>query len=270
MAPKVEIQAVAKRFGAVEALAQIDLDLQANEFVSLVGVSGCGKSTLLSIIAGLQRPSQGQVLVDGQPVEGPGRDRGVVFQTATLLPWLTAQGNVEFALRGEPMGRAERRQVAREHLALVGLTGFEEAWPAQLSGGMQQRVALARSLCYRPQILLMDEPFGALDALTRHDMQELLTGIWETHRLTVLFVTHDIEEAVFISDRVVVMTPRPGRIESARVIDLARPRKPEIQSDPRFHELADSLLRGIRQQSQSGQPDQLSQTGQPDQPDRTG
>ncbi|MDR1387350.1 MAG: ABC transporter ATP-binding protein [Propionibacteriaceae bacterium] len=246
MAPKVEIKGVAKRFGSVEALARIDLDLQANEFVSLVGVSGCGKSTLLSIIAGLQRPSQGEVLIDGQPVVGPGRDRGVVFQSATLLPWLTAQGNVEFALRGEGLARAERRQVARRHLAQVGLAGFEEAWPAQLSGGMQQRVALARSLCYRPQILLMDEPFGALDALTRHDMQELLTEVWETHRLTVLFVTHDIEEAVFISDRVVIMSPRPGRIESARLVDLARPRQPEVQADPRFHELADDLLRSIR------------------------
>jgi NitT/TauT family transport system ATP-binding protein len=214
--------------------------------VSLVGVSGCGKSTLLSIIAGLQDPDEGTVVAGGRPVTGPGRDRGVVFQQATLLPWLTARKNVEFALAAEPLTRAERTAVALEHLALVGLTGFEDAYPAQLSGGMQQRVALARSLSYRPEILLMDEPFGALDALTRRDMQELLTAVWETHRLTVLFVTHDIEEAVFISDRVVTMTPRPGRIHADVAIPLARPRTAATLTDPAYHQLADELLTTIR------------------------
>ncbi len=150
-------------------------------------------------MAGLTAPSGGRVLVDGVPVTGPGRDRGVVFQQFTLLPWLSAQGNVEFALADEPISGAERAESARRHLALVGLQGFEDAFPAQLSGGMQQRVAIARSLSYRPRILLMDEPFGALDALTRRDMQRLLTRIWEQHRMTVLMITHDIEEALTIT-----------------------------------------------------------------------
>ncbi|MDR0783519.1 MAG: ArgE/DapE family deacylase, partial [Propionibacteriaceae bacterium] len=223
-----------------------DLTLGDQEFVSLVGVSGCGKSTLLAVIAGLVEPTSGEVLVSGKPVTGPGRDRGVVFQHATLLPWLTAQKTVEFALRGEPLSATQRRERARENLVLVGLEGFEDVYPAQLSGGMQQRVALARSLSYHPEILLMDEPFGALDALTRRDMQELLTEIWEAHRLTVLFVTHDIEEAVYISDRVVTMTPRPGRIHVQAEVDLARPRRLEMQSYPHFSELSRHLLKSIR------------------------
>jgi NitT/TauT family transport system ATP-binding protein len=246
MSAKVEIRGLVKRFANVTALDGVDLELAENEFVSLVGVSGCGKSTLLNVIAGLADATEGQVLVDGKPVTGPGRDRGVVFQSATLLPWMTAQGNVEFALRGEPISRSERSSIAREQLELVGLKGFEDAYPAQLSGGMQQRVALARSLSYRPQILLMDEPFGALDALTRRDMQELLTSVWEKHRLTVLFVTHDIEEAVYISDRVVTMTPRPGRIQAQALVQLERPRKVEHQSQPEFINLVDKLLATIR------------------------
>ena len=201
--PRVRVTDLSKRFDTVLAIEHIDLDLAVNEFVSVVGASGCGKSTLLSIIAGLTDATTGEVLVDGDVITGPGRDRGVVFQGFTMLPWLTAQGNVEFALRDEPIGRAERAKVAREHLALVGLDGFEDHFPSQLSGGMQQRVAIARSLSYKPQILLMDEPFGALDALTRREMQELLIEVWEKHRLTVLMVTHDIEEAILTSDRVV-------------------------------------------------------------------
>ncbi|MDR1237568.1 MAG: ABC transporter ATP-binding protein [Propionibacteriaceae bacterium] len=246
MRVKVAIRGLTKRFHNVTALEGVELELADNEFVSLVGVSGCGKSTLLNIIAGLADPTEGKVRVDGELVNGPGRDRGVVFQSATLLPWMTAQRNGEFARRGEPVSREDRRSVAREHLELVGLAGFEDVYPAQLSGGMQQRVALARSLSYRPQILLMDEPFGALDALTRREMQELLTEIWEAHRLTVLFVTHDIEEAVYISDRVVTMTPRPGRILSQVEIPLARPRRHEMQSQPEFVRLVDELLGTIR------------------------
>ena len=244
--PKVEVRGLSKHFGDFAALEDVNLALGEKEFVSLVGVSGCGKSTLLSIIAGLADPTSGEVLVDGEPITGPGRDRGVVFQQATLLPWLTALKNVEFGLRAEPLSADERRARAQEHLDLVGLTGFENAYPAQLSGGMQQRVALARSLSYRPKILLMDEPFGALDAITRRDMQELLTQVWETHRLTVLFVTHDIEEAVFISDRVVTMSPRPGRIHTEVDVDLARPRRAEMQTQPRFLELTRYLTRTIR------------------------
>jgi NitT/TauT family transport system ATP-binding protein len=251
--PKVEIVDVRKEFvGRRETVVAVDgvsLTLADNEFVSLVGTSGCGKSTLLSIVAGLQEPTEGHVLVDGQPVDGPGRDRGVVFQTYTLFPWLTALENVEFALRDEPLSRSERRARAREQLQLVGLEQFADAHPSQLSGGMKQRVAIARALSYHPKILLMDEPFGALDALTRQLMQELLTRVWEQHRLTVLFVTHDVEEAVYVSDRVVVMTNRPGRLKAEIPIDLPRPRSYEIVSSPEFAQLHGQVLTAIREES---------------------
>ena len=235
-APRISVQGVTMRFGDVEALHRVDLDFRENEFVAVVGASGCGKSTLLSIIGGLLAPTEGDVLVDGEPVTGPGRDRGSVFQTPALLPWLTAQGNVEFALQGEPMSRVERREVARARLQDVKLSGFEEAYPAQLSGGMQQRLALARSLSYRPSILLMDEPFGALDALTRQEMQLLLTQVWESNRMTVMMVTHDIDEAVYTADRVVVMTPRPGEIREEIKIDLPRPRTQAEMDSDLFHD----------------------------------
>jgi NitT/TauT family transport system ATP-binding protein len=251
--PRLEIVSLRKKFQTgrrtITALDGASMSLGENEFVSLVGTSGCGKSTLLSIVAGLQEPTDGEVLVDGRPVLGPGRDRGVVFQTYTLFPWLSARGNVEFALRGHGMGARERRDVAREHLKLVGLEDFEDARPSQLSGGMKQRVAIARALSYRPAILLMDEPFGALDALTRQLMQELLTSVWEQHRLTVLFVTHDVEEAVFISDRVAVMTNRPGRIKKEVVVDLPRPRSYDMLSSPEFSELYGEVLESIREET---------------------
>ena len=210
---------------------------------------GCGKSTLLSIVAGLEDHDGGEVLVDGQPVEGPGLDRGVVFQSYTLFPWLTARGNVEFALKAAGMKGAEATDTARQHLALVGLDGFENAYPRELSGGMKQRVAIARALSYRPKMLLMDEPFGALDALTRHHMQELLTRIWERHRLTVLFITHDVEEAVYMSDRVAVMSNRPGRIKEVIDIDLDRPRHYDMVATQRFQRLHRAVLDSIRAES---------------------
>jgi NitT/TauT family transport system ATP-binding protein len=252
--PKVEVTGLTKRFESgrgksVLALDGASLELADNEFVSLVGTSGCGKSTLLSIVAGLQHQTSGQVLVDGRPVDGPGRDRGVVFQTYTLFPWLSAQKNVEFALRGEGMSATARRDVAREQLELVGLEGFADARPNELSGGMKQRVAIARALAYRPQILLMDEPFGALDALTRQLMQELLTRVWEQHRLTVLFVTHDVEEAVYVSDRVLVMTNRPGRIKKEVKVDLPRPRTYDMLASPEFGVLYGEVLESIREES---------------------
>ncbi|NTW39036.1 MAG: ABC transporter ATP-binding protein [Cellulomonadaceae bacterium] len=243
----VEVTGLGKTFGEVRALEHIDLRLAQQEFVSVVGASGCGKSTLLSIIAGLSEQTDGSVTVMGHDVTGPGRDRGVVFQGFTLLPWLTAQGNVEFALRDEPIGRTQRAEVAREHLAMVGLEGWENHFPSQLSGGMQQRVAIARSLSYRPQILLMDEPFGALDALTRRDMQALLTSVWEAHRLTVLMITHDIDEAILTSDRVVVMTPRPGRIRAELEVPLDRPRDPAMVSTPAFRALYDEILHMVHE-----------------------
>ena len=257
--PKLAVRGLSKTYGGtrrpgngdggVTALQDVDLEIAENEFVSIVGTSGCGKSTLLSIAAGLQEPTSGEMLVDGRPVTGPGRDRGVVFQTYTLFPWLTAQRNVEFALRDEPLPAAERREVAREHLRLVGLLDFADKYPAELSGGMQQRVAIARALSYKPQLLLMDEPFGALDALTRRVMQELLTRIWEQHRLTVVFITHDVEEAVYVSDRVLVMTNRPGRIKQAVPVDLPRPRHHEMIASEPFRALYAQVLDLIRAES---------------------
>ena len=251
--PKLRITGLRKEFktrrGPVVALDGAELEIGENEFVTLVGTSGCGKSTLLSIVAGLTEPSAGVVEVEGRPVEGPGRDRGVVFQQYTLFPWLSARGNVEFALRGEKLSRSDRRVRADELLTLVGLDEFADAQPRELSGGMQQRVAIARALSYRPGLLLMDEPFGALDALTRGVMQELLTDIWEQHRLTVLFVTHDVEEAVFISDRVLVMTNRPGRIKDEIRVPLARPRNHEMLSTPEFLEARWRVLESIRSES---------------------
>jgi NitT/TauT family transport system ATP-binding protein len=256
-APRLEIRDVRKTFEGrtpVEALAGVSMSLAANEFVSLVGTSGCGKSTLLSIVAGLLDPTAGDVLVDGASIDGPGRDRGVVFQTYTLFPWLTARENVAFALRGEKMSAKARREVADEHLSLVGLESFADARPRQLSGGMKQRVAIARALSYKPSILLMDEPFGALDAQTRLLMQELLTRVWESHRLTVLFVTHDVEEAVYLSDRVFVMTNRPGRLKDEVRIDLPRPRTIEQQETPAFLDLRRRILASIREESLRTEP----------------
>jgi NitT/TauT family transport system ATP-binding protein len=252
-AAKVQINEVSKVFvdrkRRLQALDNATLSLADNEFVSLVGTSGCGKSTLLSIVAGLQEPTSGEVLVDGEPVDGPGRDRGVVFQTYTLFPWLTARENVEFALRDEPLTRARRREQALEHLRLVGLENFADSHPGQLSGGMKQRVAIARALSYRPEILLMDEPFGALDALTRQLMQELLTRVWEQHRLTVLFVTHDVEEAVYISDRVAVMTNRPGKLKTEIAVNLPRPRSYDMVSSPEFAAVHGEVIESIRSES---------------------
>jgi NitT/TauT family transport system ATP-binding protein len=252
-APKLSIRGLGKTFrtdrGATEALKGVDLDIGDNEFVALVGTSGCGKSTLLSIAAGLDMQSEGAIAIDNTAIVAPGLDRGVVFQSYTLLPWLTAQQNVEFALKAAGLRPAEARDMARDHLQLVQLTGFENAYPAELSGGMKQRVAIARALSYRPKVLLMDEPFGALDALTRHHMQELLTHIWEHHRLTVLFITHDVEEAVYLADRVAVMTNRPGRIKTIVSIDLPRPRHYEMVATPAFQRLHRIVLDAIRDES---------------------
>jgi NitT/TauT family transport system ATP-binding protein len=250
-APKLSVRGLRKVFedrrsGEVVALDGVDFEIAEKEFVTVIGTSGCGKSTMLSIIAGLEEETDGVVLVDSAQVLSPGRDRGVVFQSYTLFPWLTAQKNVEFALKGSSKERAD---VAREHLDLVGLEQFADAYPSQLSGGMRQRVAIARALSYKPEVLLMDEPFGALDAQTRQLMQELLTKVWEEHRLTVMFVTHDIDEAVFLSDRVLVMTSRPGRIKEELRIEIERPRTFEIFSTPEFFEFKARLLKSVREES---------------------
>jgi len=251
-APKLSVRGLRKVFAdrgssdEVVALDGVDFEIAEKEFVTVIGTSGCGKSTMLSIIAGLEEQSEGDAIVDGEHVVAPGRDRGVVFQSYTLFPWLTAQKNVEFALRGS---KSERAEIAREHLDLVGLDRFADSYPSQLSGGMRQRVAIARALSYKPQVLLMDEPFGALDAQTRQLMQELLTRVWEEHRLTVMFVTHDIDEAVFLSDRVLVMTARPGRIKEEIPIGIDRPRTFEIFSTPEFFEYKARLLASVREES---------------------
>ncbi|GGJ91950.1 ABC transporter ATP-binding protein [Pseudomonas matsuisoli] len=231
-----------------QVLRKIDLTLADNEFVSVVGTSGCGKSTLLSIAAGLEDYDAGLVAVDGEPITGAGRDRGVVFQSYTLLPWLTARQNIEFALKAAGKSGAECRAIADEHLALVNLSDAADAYPNELSGGMKQRVAIARALSYRPKILLMDEPFGALDAMTRRQMQELLTQVWEAHRLTVMFVTHDVEEAVYLSDRIVVMGM--GHIKRTYDVPLPRPRHEDITGTPEFIDLQRRVLRSIREQTQ--------------------
>ena len=198
----------------VVALNGIDLEIRQDEFVSIVGPSGCGKSTLLYLLGGFLKASDGEILVDGKPVRGPGPDRGVVFQHFALFPWKTVLGNVEYGLAERGLPKAERRDIARRYIAMVKLSGFEDAFPNRLSGGMQQRVALARTLACNPEVLLMDEPFGALDAQTRHLLQEELLEIWQREKKTVMFITHDVREAVILSDRVVVMTARPGRVKA--------------------------------------------------------
>ena len=234
-----------------QALESVDVTLaREGEFVSLLGPSGCGKTTLLKIIAGLLRPSQGAVVIDDRPVTGPGHDRAVVFQDFVLLPWDTVLSNAAFALEMRGVDRRARETVAREKLGLVGLTNFESSYPHELSGGMKQRVGLARALAADPEILLMDEPFGSLDALTRQVLQEELLKIWEGDQKTVIFVTHSIEEAVFLSDRVLVMGTRPGRVLRDVTIDLPRPRADNVRTERRFRELSEDLWQELRGQIQ--------------------
>ncbi|HIQ04115.1 MAG TPA: ABC transporter ATP-binding protein, partial [Anaerolineae bacterium] len=225
------------------------LEIHTNEFVTLVGTSGCGKSTFLNLAAGLIPVTSGRIEVDGQEIRGPGADRGMVFQSYTLFPWLKVLDNVKFSLRKQKLSAREKDEIAREHLRLVGLSGFENAYPAQLSGGMKQRVAIARALAYKPSVLLMDEPFGALDAQTRGLMQELLLKIWEDHKTTILFVTHDIDEAIFLADRVYVMTARPGRIKQEIAVPLPRPRSYEIETTPEFIRIKRQIVELIREES---------------------
>jgi len=246
---KLRLVGISRRFetpgGTVQALEKIDLEIREGELLCLVGPSGCGKSTLLNLIAGLDQPSEGAVWVDGRRVEGPGTDRTLIFQELGLFPWLTVRQNVEFGLRMKGVPRTERSARARHYLRLVHLTGFEASYPHQLSGGMKQRVALARSLATEPDVLLMDEPFAALDAQTRDLLHEELERIWaETHR-TIVFVTHNVREAVRLGDRVVVLTFRPGRIKSEFPIRLPRPRHLE---DPELALVAREVLAGLKEE----------------------
>jgi NitT/TauT family transport system ATP-binding protein/sulfonate transport system ATP-binding protein len=236
---KLAIEGVAKNFAQTKALQRIDLAIADNDFLCILGPSGCGKSTLLRIVAGLESPSTGKVVLDGQPVERPGPDRGMVFQSYTLFPWLTVRENILFGTRSTP-GKTDSL------ILKVGLKGFENHYPKQLSGGMQQRTALARALANDPKILLLDEPFGALDNQTRALMQELLLGIWEADRKTVLFVTHDIEEAIFMANRVAVMSARPGHIKSIVPIALPHPRHYTMKTTPEFSRYKAELTEEIR------------------------
>jgi NitT/TauT family transport system ATP-binding protein len=227
----------------VVAIRGLDLDVREHEFVSLIGPSGCGKTTFLHIVAGLSRATGGTVLVRGKAVTKPGADRGMVFQDYALFPWKTAIENVEFGLKIKGVPPRERAEVASQYLQKVGLDGFQKKYPRELSGGMQQRVALARALANEPALLLMDEPFASVDALMRGNLQELLMGVWEAEPRTVLFVTHSVDEAVFLSSRVAVLSPRPARCERIVTVDLPRPRRWEaLASHPRMAELREELL----------------------------
>jgi ABC-type nitrate/sulfonate/bicarbonate transport system ATPase subunit len=252
MNPILSVRGVSRSFPATKggsptlALQATTLDVAENDFVAILGPSGCGKSTLLRIVAGLDHPSSGEVLLDGHRIEGPGADRGMVFQSYTLFPWLTVRDNVCFGLRERGLPRAQQIEIAQGFIQKVGLIGFEGHYPRQLSGGMQQRTAIARALANGPRMLLMDEPFGALDHQTRELMQELLLGIWEAERKTVLFVTHDIDEAVFMGSRVVVMSARPGRIKLDRTVLLPHPRHYSVKTTPAFMVLKAELTEQVR------------------------
>ena len=236
----------------VEAVRQFTLMTTPGEFVALLGPSGCGKTTVLNAVAGFVVPTVGRVMVDGDVITRPGADRAMVFQQNALFPWKTVLGNVEFGLKMRGVGKAERTSQARAHLDLVGLANFEHAYPGELSGGMQQRVGIARVLVNRPRVMLMDEPFGALDAQTRLTMQELLLGVWHEVGTTVLFVTHDIDEALYLADRVVVMTARPGEARDIITVKLARPRAPEVLATSEFMTLKARVLAQIRHESARG------------------
>lgn len=245
----------------VQAIKNVQLNVHPGEFVSLIGPSGCGKSTLLSIVAGFVKPSSGGAFLDGQPITRPGSDRGVVFQQYSLFPWLTVVKNVEFGLKMAGVDRDKRRQTARSLLGLAGLSAFENHYPDQLSGGMKQRIGIVRALATSPQVLLMDEPFGALDTQTRVVMQEILTNIWQRFRISVLFITHDIEEAIFLSDRIYVMTARPGRIKAEIKVPLPRPRTAEMTDSPEFLALVHELKGLIRGESLAAMGSELKAGG---------
>jgi len=225
---KIEIHGMSKVFGknshSVTALDNISLNIAAGKFTSVVGPSGCGKSTLLQLLAGFEKPSSGYILMDGLPIRKPGPDRGFVFQDYALFPWKTVLGNITFGLRSNGYNKQDSQKIARHYIEVVGLSGFEHAYPHTLSGGMKQRVGIARALAYDPEVLLMDEPFGALDAQTKKFMQTELTRIWDNFRKTVIFVTHSVIEAVYLSDVIVVMSARPGRIKGVIDVDIPRPR----------------------------------------------
>jgi len=239
---EVIVDRVTKKFSkgkvddGFEALSNISFTIEKNEFVTIVGRSGCGKSTMLNIIAGLLSPTEGKVLINGKPVTEPGSDRGMVFQNSGLFPWLTVEGNIEFGPKNKGMAKIERQKLSKELIGLVNLEGCEKKYPRELSGGMQQRVAIARALAMDPQILLMDEPFGALDQLTRESMQSELLRIWESCKKTVIFVTHSIMEAIYLSDRIIVFSSNPGRVRKEFKINIHRPRQKSSVNVMKYYE----------------------------------
>lgn len=239
------------------ALDRINLEVMDGEFVSIVGPSGCGKTTFLSVVDGLVEATEGEIFVDGALVTRPGPDRAVVFQDASLLPWRTVLDNVIYGLECIGVRKREARERAMHFIDMVGLGGFEAAYPHELSGGMQQRVNLARALVMDPKILLMDEPFAALDAQTREAMQEELLRIWKKAAKTVLFITHQIDEAIFLSDRVIVFSARPGRVAADIRVDIERPRSLRLKRDPRFHALEDRIWGLIQGDTEEKSPDIL-------------
>jgi NitT/TauT family transport system ATP-binding protein len=239
--PKLRLENVTKQFdvrgtkNTFTAIDDIDIDVADGEFLVLVGPSGCGKSTLLDLLGGLSNPTSGRILLDGRPVTGPGLDRGIVFQQYALLPWRTARHNIEFGLEAKGLPKKERRELAEHYLELVGLDGFGDRYPHELSGGMKQRVAIARSLAFDPEVLLMDEPFSALDAQTRESLQDELLRIWKATGKTILFITHGIDEAIYLGQRVAVLTSRPGRVKTFVDIDIDRSGE-DVRSSEEFRQ----------------------------------
>ena len=249
---KVSIQGIEKKYntrkGEVVALNGVNFDIKENEFICVIGPSGCGKSTLLNIIAGLLEPTAGQILVDGKPIQGTGIDRGVVFQQYALFPWLTVKKNVEFGLKLKGLSKDECDSIAMKYLKMVELEKFADSYPKELSGGMKQRVAIARAYAMNPEVLLMDEPFGALDAQTRTQLQTELLKAWQEENKTCFFVTHDIEEAIVLATRVVIMSARPGRIKEVVDIDIPYPRDQETKMSERFIELKNHIWGQVYQE----------------------
>lgn len=252
---KISVRGIRKTFELANAefvaLERVDLDIADNEFVTVVGPSGCGKSTLMNILAGLDEPTAGEALVDGKQVKGPGPERGVIFQQYALFPWLTVRKNVEFGLKLAGLPRGERRERADYFIKMVGLEQFADALPKTLSGGMKQRCAIARAYAVNPSILLMDEPFGALDALTRVKLQEQLLETWSNEKRTVMFITHDVDEAVFLGNRVIVMAARPGRIYDVIDVNLPYPRAENVRLSPEFTALRNRVWHSVYHQEAS-------------------
>ncbi|MEE8168887.1 MAG: ABC transporter ATP-binding protein [Candidatus Hydrothermarchaeales archaeon] len=244
---KITISGIGKSFDDLVAIDNLAIEVDEGEFLGLVGPTGCGKTTLLNLVAGLERPSKGSIMIDGEEVLKPGFDRGMIFQEGALLPWRTVEENVAFGLEIKGVNGDERKKITQKYIDLVGLKGFEDSYPYELSGGMAQRVALARVLAYDPEILLMDEPFASVDALTREKLQNELLRIWGEMRKTILFVTHSIDEAVYLSDRVAVMSSRPARITEVVNIDLPRPREGS-RSSKTFVEIRERIWGILREE----------------------